>query len=83
MKVHANLLSLMLKKDLQGWFKSHPAISPRIIAKEAGLNPDGRFQRYIKEVAKDGETVTTYYRTKIFPVIRKYDGYAELPQDQL
>lgn len=68
----------MLKKELQAWFADRPSLSARGIAKEAGMDPDGRFQRYIKAPAKSGERVTRYYLAKISPVLKKYDGCGQL-----
>lgn len=67
----------MLKKDLQGWFKSHPAISIRQFGIECGYADGGRFRRWIKEKASKNEEVSEQLKSKILPVLKKY-GYAEL-----
>lgn len=69
----------MLKKDLQGWFKDHPAISTRQFAIEAGWKDGGHFQRWIKVPAKKGENVSPKIFGKIKPLLKKY-GYAELQE---
>jgi hypothetical protein len=69
----------MLKSDLQGWFESHPAISPRQFAIEAGWPNGGHFQRWIKKPAEQGEVVSAKIFGKIKPVLKKY-GYAELQE---
>ena len=74
----------MRKRDLQGWFDSHPAISIRQFAIECGFSQQGSyFEKWLKTPPKImGERVATKMYRQIKPVLLRY-GWEQRDKDAL
>lgn len=57
----------LTKETLREFLDSHPAVSPRALSIEAGLNP-----MYINQLYNSGKSLTDKAIEKLLPVLEKY-----------